>query len=710
MPPPQIDASQRQNYSVQFLTAPTADTSGTSFSVTFDKKRYIFGQLAEGTQRAIIQRGFGLRKVTDLFLTGTTTWKTNGGLLGMILSIADVLNESDDTGRRTRIHIHGAPKLLHTVATARRFIFRTSMPLTIHEANTRSRSWPTEPSFVDESLRVWSVPIKDAGSEAAGEDAARVDEEQAARQKIVKDMFDSGWRRDRLIEKAFKDVDLPAMVFIRGTEEKGLVGVHCPTRESASHIAPDQKVFVRNPWPASLIGTLPPADNLPSNVSVAYVIKGHPQRGTFDRQKAIALGVKPGPAYSLLAAGESVTLENGDVITSDMVVGPTRVGQGVAVFDLPSPGHAAYLDQALKSAPEDALTDVVAGIWILGHQVGASEEFRALLRRLVTLKHFISDPDQAANKLAYEDAALSTLRLAKINPKNFSVPIYDHSHPYGVACSSGLTTDYGVETTTVQHGLKVQIEPKFAVDESVVPPASELGLLDDLELPDSIIETKAPPEASSGWSKTLDEPEIITLGTGSSHPSKYRNVSATLVRMPAEQGNVLLDCGENTVGQLKRTFPHAQYLDVLRRTQALWISHLHADHHLGTVSFLQERAQAFDALGEAGRDIDRTIYFISESNMIDFMSEYASVEPTILTRTGYMPIVCRAGQGLSIFGQPFDIASSNTAIQKVESVKVSHCAHAQAVSITFNNGFKVSYSGDCRPSSNFCKVGVDSDC
>lgn len=39
---------------------------------------------------------------------------------------------------------------------------------------------------------------------------------------------------------------------------------------------------------------------------------------------------------------------------------------------------------------------------------------------------------------------------------------------------------------------------------------------------------------------------------------------------------------------------------------------------------------------------------------------------------------------------------------------VSHCYGAQAVSLTFPTGFKVSYSGDCRPSNNFIKIGSGS--
>jgi ribonuclease Z len=48
-----------------------------------------------------------------------------------------------------------------------------------------------------------------------------------------------------------------------------------------------------------------------------------------------------------------------------------------------------------------------------------------------------------------------------------------------------------------------------------------------------------------------DDLEIVLLGTGSSQPSKYRNVSSIFINLFAK-GSLLLDCGEGTLAQLKR--------------------------------------------------------------------------------------------------------------------------------------------------------------
>ena len=49
-----------------------------------------------------------------------------------------------------------------------------------------------------------------------------------------------------------------------------------------------------------------------------------------------------------------------------------------------------------------------------------------------------------------------------------------------------------------------------------------------------------------------------------------------------------------------------------------------------------------------------------------------------------------------------------TGLSNLVTVPVSHCYGAQAVSLTFPNGFKFSYSGDCRPSKEFANIGKGS--
>lgn len=97
---------------------------------------------------------------------------------------------------------------------------------------------------------------------------------------------------------------------------------------------------------------------------------------------------------------------------------------------------------------------------------------------------------------------------------------------------------------------------------------------------------------SSHWDTIIDqmtdrELEITFLGTGAALPSKYRNVSAIFLNL-FEKGGIMLDCGEGTLGQLYRVYGDATN-DILRNLKIIWISHLHADHHLGIVKLLKIR-------------------------------------------------------------------------------------------------------------------------
>ena len=712
----------RQSFHLQFLTTPTADTAGQSAILHFDGQRYLFGHVGEGTQRACIQRGVSLKKLNNLFITGKTSWETNGGLIGLILSRADV-HTSDvqgASGKKPALHVHGGPRLLHSLACARRFVFRTGAPLLIHESLPHPADQLSGPSYIDENVRVWplalSAPRKDVlgiaqnaqspgsppveGDGFVPESQGNLDNEQAARKEIVHNMFDSVWRRDRLVESELKDVNMPATVWLRNPETKDLESFFCNTMQDAPHIRPSQVVAVRNPWPAALVGDLPVASNLPSNVAMSYIVRGHSQRGVFDPKKAEALGVPRGSQLGDLTKGIPVTLANGTVIPPEQVLGPSQPGKGVAFFDLPS---SAYLEDlgSLLAFQTKLLDDVMTVVWTLGSGVRTSPCFEELLSRMSDRQHFISDADTSNNYIAFDSVALSHARLGAIAPVHF-LPLQ-----HGPVGKAGAT-DSERKLHTPQAGLRVSVEPKYALDRSEIAEAIDPVQIikQERQVTNGSRDTQVD-DAPLSQSSAPVEPVIVTLGTGSALPGKYRNVSATLLRMPDGQGSYLLDCGENTVGQLRRMHSTEESDEVLRDIRVIWISHMHADHHLGTISLLRERANAFDKLNESSTD--RTIYLISEANMIDFIREYRSIEPEMFRRSGLIPLVSSYEAGLSHNGSPFNFQDTDRPIDTVKSCRVSHCWGAQAVTMTFKSGFKISYSGDCRPSRQFCAMGEASD-
>ncbi len=786
MTPP---GAAREKFHFQFITTPTSDTAGTTLLLHFDNKRYLFGNISEGTQRACIQRGIGLKKVRHIFLSGSVRWRNTGGLIGLILTMADAqaaeresekprpasMAPSTNIPRKPEsstepsrslgeesLMIHGGEKLMHTLACARGFVFRKGMPVSINEFEHMDETEFVEPAWKDENIQVWAMSIVPslpgtADSDYLGssdaiasspevspgiskkkrthDDFKRGNDEsmtrssldqhlrhQELRQSIITHMFNSTWNRDALFETPLADVKMPAALFVRDPETKKIEYYRGPKPGDEGPL-PDIKVLVRNPWPGALIEGLPPVRDTGVRQVISYIVQGYPQRGRFDPQKALALGVPRGPSYSSLAAGNSVALENGTVVTPDMVLGPTKPGRGIAIVELPSSLYVSNLIGRPEWKSEHLRNGIVAICWILGRGVESHPELKTFMESMPNVEHIISSKAFCPNYLAFDSSAASAIRLSRISRSCFPVPVHDNVALPQLGTISGRKAPALPNFTAANRGLMIQVEPKFLIQKCEIPP-----LLNTAEvvrnLPEKVWQYArlARAKISTDVARTHDsnpashhelsdfDPEIITLGTGSALPSKYRNVSATLL-LTGRYGNFLFDCGENTLGQLRRIFDPPALRDVLRNLKFIWISHLHADHHLGTVSVLAEKRRASienASRSRAGEPLDKApehqnpVVVASEEKMLRFLEEYESVE----TVASIQPLSCQPYQA-PVFGR--DMASFKLGIRSLHTCQVDHCSGAQAISISFTNGFKFSYSGDCRPSVPFVNIGKGSD-
>ncbi|KAI9782157.1 MAG: hypothetical protein M1816_001991 [Peltula sp. TS41687] len=817
---------------VHVLTTPTADTPGTTILLHFDHKRYIFGNVSEGTQRAVIERGSKLAKVGDIFLTGQVRWSTTGGLVGLILTLADVTKTAELAQRAlmgakaaknqaagkatiqtleqavdTTLTVHGGTNLTHLLATGRRYILRKGMPVHVDEIdqdelhggelsapaavdedsaseapNGEGQEVPLKPRDVciptwsDKNLRVWAIVTSPEASshgestpsspsrtrkrsyhEIDGEEPAlwgtpselvkeRKARDDEIRKAIVTEMFDSDWNLDTFAEKRLSEVNLPATIFIRDTGT-GLIKRYegpLPSDEHPGAAVPDVQVLVRTPWPAALRESLPPTT--PSQQSLSYIVKNHPHRGTFLPQKAIELQIEKGYRWGLLSKGTSITTEDGKTITPDMVMTESRPGGGIAIVELPSSAHVKGLIARAEWRTKEVMDGVGAIIWILGPGVSQDDHLLNFMKEMSHLEHLISSSDNCSNHLAFDFAAAQTIRLSQIDPVRFSVPTYDD----GPAAKSGLGSPDETETNPaafdlLQRGMMIDLEPNFQIQKNSAAPLLDVPAVKQYTPKDAVqlgIEAREMLERDETRQQIetsqMDLPgkdaEIITLGTGSMLPSKYRNVSATLLRVPG-YGSYLFDCGENTLGQLRRAFSEQELKEVLRDLKVIWISHMHADHHLGTVSVIKAWYEEVWGEGnptgtgpssEQGSPEEliemlregKRLFVVSCDAMIKWLEEYSGVEDYGFEKI--VPIVVETGTdsdartlswrtthiGSDTWDESLNESlTTSTGVSSIQAVPVNHCQGAYAVSFSFSDGFKFSYSGDCRPSKAFAETG-----
>ena len=207
-----------------------------------------------------------------------------------------------------------------------------------------------------------------------------------------------------------------------------------------------------------------------------------------------------------------------------------------------------------------------------------------------------------------------------------------------------------------------------------------------------------------------DDAIVTFLGTASAEPSKYRNVSGILVQTP-NSGNLILDCGEGSLFQIYRCFPVEIADDIILNLKAIFLSHVHADHHLGTVNVLQKREQLIAAkkreeetlmtssdFTTSGRNEAVTV--IAPTRLIEWISRYRELIENLSCKL----INCRTLTKDEIENNQTD-DSAGVAGFCFETVPVIHCYDAYGVVVRQASGWSVVYSGDTRPCPELIKAG-----
>jgi len=575
---------------IQFVNLPSLESPGTTVLLHFDKKRYLFGHVAEATQRIAVCRKVRLSRVSDIFLTGTIDWRRVGGLPGLMLTMADA-------GVTEMTAHHGGRNLSYALACTRHFIFRQSLKLQTNEFRDE---------FRDDFIKVTPISIL----------------------------------------PRHKDITWPSSRKRSRSPECGEKSLSEATEMVRNMFGSEDEKPTATRW-------LPPST--PDTTSICYLVRLHAQRGKFLPQKAMALGVRPGKDFSRLVKGETIHLENGSQVLPELCMEPTRPGASFALLDIPS---EEYITSVIVNNRINA-ENVDCTIYILGSGVIDNPRFREWFEQRPG-KHIVSRAKEGDSEVVFDNAAAISSKLHAIASDIFPLPFHRPSPP------SVETSSF----TLAKPMLTLQLAPLLEIQQ---PTDTDPQRSRTLSLPSGTEDV---------ISHTSDDVSICTLGTGSALPSKYRNVSSTLVVFP-KATSVLLDCGESTLGQLTRTY--GQEVDrVLSNIGVIYISHLHADHHLGTIEVMRRILQLRDGL-----------VLVGPPRFQEFIRELACIDAFGIDRIQF--VSCSVGRTDEI-KDVLDIGVS------MRTCFVNHCPFAYGVSIAAG-GCKVVYSGDTRPCEALVSLG-----
>ncbi|RGP75533.1 ribonuclease z [Fusarium sporotrichioides] len=731
--------------SIEIASAPTVDTPGTCLLVHTDKRSYVFGRPEEGTQRAFQSSKIRMGATEHVFLSGTVSWQQVGGLFGYILTVGGVLDASREQeavinkqrkekglkalkeSPRQAVHIHGGENLNHTLASCRPVILRQPITVKTHEHRENPRLDTIknlEPDWKDDSLRVWKIPIQRErssspkkrrrsssvargtpdSSEPQFKEFSRLSNPEYAATVIEKIMFNGTlYGIGTLVPVKLKTVKPEDTVFWR---ENSDIQLYKGPRPGDSEFKDnDETVWLlpsrgseeqlRNTYPNLAHRPLPPT--IYSQTSMCYLVKCLPRRGKFDAKKAKELQVPVGD-YKKLIAGQTIKTEAGVTVTPEMIVGPEMPGPGFIVADIESHDLIdSFMERPEWSNPE-LMTDVVAMYWILGPGLAGDARIQKFVDEHPTLKHFFCAKDTCPNMISLAGPAQLQTKLRVIDHDRFNLLKFDN-HVRG-------TLPSGSQVESGRTGNKITLMPRLRFNDGTVTPF--INLLETARsVSDDIKEL-----AQQAYEKTSDheflrkleedekdipnrDTEIIPLGTGSSMPGKYRNVSSTLIRVPGI-GNYLLDVGEGTLGQIRRLFGEEETGNILRDLKCIVISHLHADHHLGTPILIKAWYE------HNINDSNAKLAISCVSRYKALLEEVSQVEDFGFHRL-YFPHAGGALPDKQNHGR-CELKDNTFGLKAITRVPVPHCWLAMATELELTSGLRIAYSGDCRPSMDFARA------
>ncbi|RZF34607.1 hypothetical protein LSTR_LSTR008632 [Laodelphax striatellus] len=690
-----------------------------------DQSRYLFN-CGEGTQRLAHEHKMKLAKLEHIFFT-YGSWNNIGGLPGMSLTIQDV--------GIPEITLHGPQGIDDIFRAAKRFIV-------LNHLKINTSNYKEVDHFEDNVMRVNYVPL-DIGEETSrSRRSEAVSLDRASAKQRQEAASSSGCSSGTEGDTTDDDIDYYAY------EREPQPEVEAEQNGGAEAVEKKKKKKKKR---SSSVDCEPKRRRLDAAVVVgtcamSYVCRLHDRPGALLLERCVERGVPPGPLLGRLKAGHDVTLDNGTVVRSDDVTSPNEAGAVFIVVECPDERFLDALDkeqqfathQADASCPEDVAFLVVhfSPPFIIKHPRYQSwmSRFHATTNHLI-----INESNQCKGSIAVHRiqtklnlldkrvfpllpldgvvvapsdvtgdvtstsseeylSAVTSLGSSSVTSSETSVTSStvtgsSDGSQGAVIESKTFTTVHLRPTKHVDTGDKLMLDRAEYLKEALAEPDIEQVLL-ELDRQRGRVESGVDHQ---------EYPSVVFLGTGSCIPNKARNTSGILVNISADRC-MLLDCGEGTLGQLVRFHGAGRMRHVLRSLRAVYVSHLHADHHIGLIGLLN----AWRSAHAQEEEDAQKLFLVAPRQIMSWLDHYDAHFERVMDGVQLVPnsdllyndFTLSPAVKSRLFGD-LEMASIKTAL-------VKHCPNAFGVAIEHQSGWKITYSGDTMFSTNLVEIGQNS--
>lgn len=671
---------------------------------------YLFN-CGEGVQRLANEHKRKLSKLEHVFIT-RPAWSNIGGLPGLALTVQDV--------GLPKITLHGPDGLDMIVPATRRFIVLNHLSVEVANCSRFGE-------FEDNILKIKYVSLP-AGDSVFNE-ADLKSSNQAEPPILMEDDTDYyGHERSPQSEKSNSHDNSKSE---NALKRKDIA--------QASH-QEAKKMKTSS-----------------GSITMAFICQLNPKPGVLNVKKCVERNVPVGPLLGFLKAGKNVTLPSGEIVKAEEVKGPDDPGPIIIVVDCPT---VAFVDSLInessfekyqKNGDKDDIAYLVAHF--SPPEVMKDPRYESWMRKFSpTTKHLLLNESnhcmgstavhEVQQKLNLFDANVfpllkdTMIRLDHSenedgsNSSNGHIPnprlnenidsetvidgsSNDDSNTINVSHSEGLSElskaqVMNSESLSIVQGrtlLCAELRPTLNVDTEFCPVLTPEKYLEEAFSIDGFKEKldEFHENLKSLPTDSRDYPRVLFLGTGSSVPNKIRNTSGILLEINAE-ACMLLDCGEGTYSQLVRFFGESDSDRILSKLKAIYVSHLHADHHLGLIGLLQARRKALP------KENFSPIFLIAPHQIMSWMTLYHyNFEPVLSDFTLIPNVDLSPTNGCSEMSEERKALLETFGLTLIQTIGVKHCVHSFGVSLTHSSGWKMTYSGDTMPCDSLVQIGMNSD-